>query len=329
MPSPSLKLKQTPEATRRWERASPNGQGRGWVVARELGPLIVFILACLADTLLLQNFQNWMAGKEVSSAWQLVMRGLGWMGGLVLFFLGLLWILRRWAGPAFESSSEGFRFSNRKLPRFRWEQLDAVFLEPIEKDPGLMTAIFCGRPRRRDTLPFKPWRLILDRETQVAPLLEELRFRHAQSPGFLVRVLDRAAVESTPDSARWRTSAYLYGLGLWLLMHGLPILGVIWAGSFENPSAGETGNPPPTEFARFVLDHFQSVESFRRALPGLGGCLSGLGLVLMGVGGLSMTREGRKWAVGFQKEVEARQRASGTTLLSRDTDRSGDTPGKE
>lgn len=310
-------LEQTAEATRRYRQAHPLSWARIWPAARLLIPLVVFILLSLAEIPIFKNLTRWIEGEATHSLstvfWEVTVAWLTCGVFPVAVLLTVHWKSRL----SVELNEQGLHFRNRKGPRHPWSQLESVLIEPMPEDSGLGRATFYSRLSPRQKLLFRPWQILLEIPSQRDALLQELEKLHPKHPTFSVRVLQNAAdpVPPTTRSMRWIAA---FVLGIWLLLHGLPltVVGLNLSPAEIRPSSA--ANPPSQAFAEFLLEHFTSVKAFRRFLWTTGATLSAAGLIAFMIGSYGMNRQD---AEGDRRSYEQYQHAlaaPGTTILSKD-----------
>ena len=167
-----------------------------------------------------------------------------------------------------------------KCNRIPWKQVGALRLEPLPHAPGFSKltveySLAKGGKRPRE------WSMVLRQPDQEHALLSELEyFRQKGSNTSPVVRLNEPAPPGA--SNRRLRSVGAAALGVYLLLHGLPLLGVGLLppdqGSHETRSSRFTSKET-AKLRRFVLQTFASVEEFRGVMLAAGG-----GLTIMGAG---------------------------------------------
>ena len=161
-----------------------------------------------------------------------------------------------------------------------WKQVAAWRLEPLSHSPGLSKltveySLAKGGKRPRE------WSMVLRQADQEHALLSELEyFRQKGSNTSPVVRLDEPALPRA--SNRRPRSMVAAALGLYLLLHGLPLLGVGLLPpdrSSDETRSSRFSSRETAKLKRFVLHNFASAEEFRRDMLAAGG-----GLTIMGAG---------------------------------------------
>jgi hypothetical protein len=167
-----------------------------------------------------------------------------------------------------------------KCNRIPWKQVAAWRLEPLPHARGfskltLEYSLAKGGKRPRE------WSMVLRQADQEQALLSELEcFRQKGSnTSPVVRLNETAPPRASNRRLRSMGAA---ALGVYLLLHGLPLLGVGLLPPDRNSHETHSSRFTSKETAklkRFVLQTFTSVEEFRRVMLAAGG-----GLTIMGAG---------------------------------------------
>ena len=167
-----------------------------------------------------------------------------------------------------------------KCNRIPWKQVAAWRLEPLPHAPGLSKltveySLAKGGKRPRE------WSMVLRQADQEHALLSELEYfrQKGSNTSPVVRLNEPGPPRASNRRLRSMGAA---ALGVYLLLHGLPLLGVGLLppdrGSHETQSSRFTSKET-AKLRRFVLQTFASVEEFRRVILAADG-----GLTIMGAG---------------------------------------------
>ncbi|MBL9170263.1 MAG: hypothetical protein JNN07_21185 [Verrucomicrobiales bacterium] len=310
-----MTLQQTAQATRRYRKACPVTRRHVCRLVKDAGPLLVLSLISVAEIPLLKNVMRWIEGNQPYSAARILLEIGGLWIGLTLWLTFLIWIINRFSKPTLESDGDGFRLLNRRGQVVPWRQLSRVILEPVSPDESLVKVWLHGRLDSQGKPLFKPWIIILEKDTQLEPWLRELRDRHLATPTFTVRAL-REPIPPRDDSGTNRRSAYVFLLGAWLFLHGLPLVVVGLSKSETELHRPRSVGPPPEAFAHFILEHFNSVKQFRRFLVDIGAGLSIAGVACLAVGSRGMKLQEEKAALEARNERARIEAAPGINLLT-------------
>lgn len=308
-----MKLRQTDTATRRLREIHPFSWRESLPTLKLLTPMVLFIWFCYVDIALVAEWKNWMAGKE---AWLIlpIVRRVVISCAVIGFGIGaLVLILTRFSRPALETDQKGLLLRDRKNPRVRWKDLAQVTIEPVAKADELVKVVFHAlSPHRRTAAP-RPWPIVLERAHQLPDLIHELRLRHVEEPGFSVRELKEPLPALTRPifQARW---LYVYLFGMWLLLHGTPLL-LVGLSKGSDTTRRTEARRPPEQFNRFVLEHFRSPQEFRRAIAFTGAGIDALGLIGLAVGWWGLKREAVSADVRRQAELKLAADLPGVAIL--------------
>ena len=200
-----------------------------------------------------------------------------------------------------------------KCNRIPWKQVAELRLEPLPHAPGLSKltveySLAKGGKRPRE------WSMVLRQADQEHALLSELEyFRQKGSNTSPVVHLNEPA--PTRASNRRLRSMGAAALGLYLLLHGLPLLGVGLLPPDRNSHETHSSQFTSKETAklkRFVLQTFASAEEFRRVMLAAGG-----GMTIIGAGlyfwGLSTPK--RPGALAVSEIASSADAAPATTTV--------------
>jgi len=169
--------------------------------------------------------------------------------------------------------------SPAKYNRIPWKQIRAWQLEPIPEATGLskLTILYSlvkGTKRPRE------WFMVLrqaDQEHQFISELEQLRRRGANSS----QVARLSAPARPKTNSRRVRSMLAVALGLYCILHGLPLLGVGLLPTNRPPDEPQSNSrftaKEKAKLKRVVSQTFSSPEQFRRSLLAVGGGLTALG----------------------------------------------------
>ena len=166
-----------------------------------------------------------------------------------------------------------------KQPSFRWKAIARFQFEPIPENPKLTKlSIFVHHFNRI----VKHFTLVIENPAQVQEVIRVLELkRHATATDFKIVALSKPE----PPSAVARPSVFAMSLtmaGAYLLLHGLPLLGI--ALMPHNPSPNNYADLHPgiaTVLGQFLADHFSNVEQLRHFYLGGGITLTAAGLALI------------------------------------------------
>ena len=166
-----------------------------------------------------------------------------------------------------------------KQPNFRWKAIARFQFEPILGNPPLTKlTIFVHRVNRIA----KHFALVIENPVQVQEVIRALESkRKATATDFKIVALSKPE----PPPAVARPSVFAMSLtmaGAYLLLHGLPLLGIALMPRNHSPNNPADFHPGIiTVLGQFLADHFSNIEQLRHFYLGLGIALTAAGLALI------------------------------------------------
>lgn len=169
--------------------------------------------------------------------------------------------------------------SPAKFNRIPWKLITGWQLEPIPEAAGLVKLTLSYSLAKGGKRP-REWFMVFrqtDQEQQFTSELEHLRQRGVNSTQ-VVRLSAPARPEANTRRAR---SMLAVALGLYCILHGLPLLGAGLLPANRPPEEPQSNSrytdKEKAKLKRVVLHTFSSPEQFRRTLLAVGGALTTLG----------------------------------------------------
>ena len=272
-----MQFEQTAELNRLVDATIPLTWAVRWKAIRPVLPM----LACCSVLLVEQvAFRLWLNDRNFVAELPLLFACLMLPGVLVTLASEVQVRISHRSKRRIRLEPKRISITPAKCNRIPWKQVAAWRLEPLPHSPGFSKltveySLAKGGKRPRE------WSMVLRQADQEHALLSELEyFRQKGSTASPVVRLN----EPPPPRASNRRlrSMGAAALGLYLLLHGLPLLGVGLLppdrGSHETRSSQFTSKET-AKLRRFVLQTFASVEEFRRVMLAAAG-----GLTIMGAG---------------------------------------------
>ncbi len=198
----------------------------------------------------------------------------------------------------------------RRVP---WDRVFAFQVEPIASEASF-AKINVRMALDRKSKTIRSWSIAFDRKARLQALLSELRRRHEAHHCFGVQEFH----EPLPPKKTYRiATSWMYLLGAFLLLHGLPLIGLGLSSDRSPQTPSRHENEPPPAFRRFILAHFRSVAEMRKAMLVSGTILTGIGVLCLAWGWRSLTIRGKRNEEEMDKEIEeAANRPSDLILRS-------------
>jgi hypothetical protein len=166
-----------------------------------------------------------------------------------------------------------------KQPSMPWKSIARFQFEPIPENASLMKlSVFVHHFRRI----VRHFTLVIENPAQIQEIIQELESkRHATATDFKIVMLQKPepphAVSTPSVSAMSLTMA-----GAYLLLHGLPLLGIALMPRNHSPDNNPEFRPGlVTVLGQFLAEHFPSVEQLRHLYLGAGIVLTVAGLALI------------------------------------------------
>jgi hypothetical protein len=271
-----MTIEQKPELNRFVDSSIPVTWAMRWRAFKLALPVWIFACVCMMEVEILVN----------SGVGQLT-----WESGLVMaagsvfmfaFFWGIieaqLWFYGR-SKRTMTIQDKRILMNSTKPLSFRWQYIARFQFEPIPENPPLTKlSVFVHHFRRI----VRQFALVIENPAQVPEIIRQLESkRQATSADFKIVVLPKPAptrADATPSvSAMSLTMA-----GSYLLLHGLPLLGIALTPRPHIPDNNPAFRPGlATVMGQFLADHFSSVEKLRHFYLVVGIALTAAGLALI------------------------------------------------
>jgi len=296
-----MQFEQPPELNRYVDSTIPLTWAVRWRLLKPGLPLL-----CVCSLLMVEQaaFRLWLNDRSLLSALPLLLT-CALFPVIFLPLVGEVQVrLAHRSKRSINLQAKRVSISPAKYNRIAWKQIRAWRLEPVASGPGLtkLTIDYAlgnkGRMRRE-------WSMILRQSDQEHAFLSELECsRQMGSNGAPVV---RCVEQTMPQTSKRRVrSVVAFALGLYLLLHGLPLFLVGLTPPTRHSDEPQSNSRfSPKERAKLkemVGRHFSSPQQFHVLLVALGGGLTALG------GGLYF------WSLSAGKRADRPALAAGSTI---------------
>lgn len=298
-----MQLEQLAELNRYVDRTIPLTWEVRWRTLKPVLPILVFTSALLVEQAALRL---WLNDRSVLSGLPLLAVCL--LSPIVLV-MGVAEVATRVTHRSkrtIQLEPERVSISPAKYNRIPWKQLKACQLEPIPGAAGL-SKLTLSYSLGKGTKRAREWSMVLrqaDQEHQFISELEHLRQRGVSS-GQLVRLPAPTEIQRKSVRVRGMVAA---ALGLYFILHGLPLLGVGLLPPDRSPDESRSHSrftaKETAKLRRVVRQAFSSPEQVHRFLLVVGGGLTALGAGLYFWGLSTPKRDEPEPVIGSHGGVE-------------------------
>lgn len=307
----ALLLEEPDELSKYVDAFSPQAWRMVWLRVQLLLPVALYSLLYVWEIVFLAAWGD--DDKTSATLWRLI------IVSAVVSFPGC-WLIvaplrfRKGAKPKIEITPEGIRASSLKFAMVPWERVMFLAIKEMNGAPGLVTLRVQYSTKPLISFLQKPifiqlgnkvpgnrragqWlQLPLADPRQVEPLRGELqRLRQAGKP---VPILNEQRIP--PFQIRW---FYLVFLGLFLMLHGGPLLMIGLLPPTQSDSPLSQREQRMSEKLRPILTkHFHSRDELRRFYVKTGAVLLGAGATMCAAGFIIPARQRKAWQLAAASE---------------------------
>ena len=288
-----------------------------WAVRwRSLKASLPMLVCCSALLMEQLAFRLWLNDRGLLSAFPLLVVCALFPVVLAMGGFEVLTRVEHRSKRTIKLDSKRVTISPAKYNRIPWKQINAWRLEPVPDAPGCVKLTLSYSLGKRTQSP-REWSMVLRQADQEHEFISELE--HLRQRGVNFSPLARLATAAPQTTINRRVRSMLaVALGLYCILHGLPLLG---AGVLptSRPADEPQSNSRFTakekaKLRRVVGQTFSSPEQFRRTL-----LVVGSGLTTLGAGlyfwGLSRPKQCRPLSHETAGPGGQRSQRSGTCPL--------------
>ncbi len=273
-----MTIEQKPELNRLADSSFPITWPKRWRAFKLTLPIWVFCLVCLVETSLIRAwFTNRLSWSFIP---QLVV-GLFFLFALMWGIIELqLWFYAR-SKRILQVQEKRIMVKPAKHQYIRWKALAKIQFDPIAENSSLTKcSVFIYFSKRVPEA--RRFKIVIESPAQVRELIQALEAkRQATGTDFKIVVLENPE----PPPAVVPLTAFAFSLflaGFYLLLHGLPLLGIALMPRSHEPNNHPEFDPEQVaKLGRFLADHFSSVEQMHQFYLWTGIVLTVVGLALM------------------------------------------------
>jgi hypothetical protein len=277
-----MTIEQRPELNRFVDSSTPLTWAKRWHAFKLTLPIWVFALVCTCETAVLAG---WLADKLTLD---FVVTIVGSTTVSFLFIWGLIELqvfVEHRSKRVLRIEDKRIAFRPTKNQFMRWKLITKFQFEPVANTPSLTKLRVYGLVTNWPRTERQRWVMIVEQPALVREIIQCLETKRAAAKAnFEIRVLEKPV---TPVTAKLSThlEMSLYLGGVYLLLHGVPLLGVALGGGPRHTD--ETSKMTPTAgsaWEHFVLRHFSSAEQLRYFFLwlGIGLIVAGIALLILG-----------------------------------------------
>lgn len=177
-----------------------------------------------------------------------------------------------------------------KHPFLRWKEISKFQFEPIADAPGLTKLSVFGKFGKIERRRFA---IVLETPLRASEIIRCLESKRAPAQAvFEIMVLEQTVPEISPQKIRYLELSLCMG-GIYLMLHGLPLIGVAWRNGHPDPSQpSKMSATARVAWEHFLLRHFSSVGEMRHTFLWVGIILTAMGIALY-LSGLKLMKRGR------------------------------------
>ncbi len=248
-----------------------------WRALKPVSPLLLISTVLLAENV---AFKLWLRDENLGAHWPLLLAAL--LVPIVMIVI-LFEVQTRWTHRSRRTLKLAPKYvgiAPAKHARVIWDRIRRWRFEPLPGETELckLTVEYTLDPKGK--MP-REWAMVLRRADQEQTLLSELE--HYRQLGSQQATVVHLAEPSARDSTRLNFRAMTaVALGFYLLVHGVPFLGVGISGPNRAHDAASQESsidaPGKVKLGRFVASHFSSIAEYRAFLLATGGGLTVIGL---------------------------------------------------
>jgi hypothetical protein len=292
-----MTIEQKPELNRFVDPSIPLTWNYRWRQIKPTLPIWIFILLPLLEIGL---FRAWLADKlQWDRLAVLVMAG----PAMFIFVLAVAEVqtrIQQRSKRVIQFNDDKIRLRPSKSELLKWEKIAKFQFEPIPGMQGLMKLklFLHGRPNQK--LAGRTfWSMVLEQPAKVQELVEYFQKRRTETPtNFQVEVLDKP-IPPGPPGQPVLLGMSLYLGGIFLLLHGLPLLLVGLTDGRHHDSGNDSDftSDEKVKLGRFIIKYFHTPGELRHFYIVTGGVLTFSGLFLLVWGWLLMNRKPRAMPV--------------------------------
>ena len=284
-----MTIEQKPELNRFVDPSIPLTWARRWHAFKSTLPIWVFALVCTCETAVLAG---WLADKLTLD---FVVTMVVNVTVTFLFIWGLIELqvlVEHRSKRVLRIEDKQIAFRPAKNQFMRWKLITKFQFEPVANTPSLTKLRVYGLVTNWPRTERQRWVMIVEQPALVREIIQCLETKRvAAKANFEIRVLEKP-VTPVPAKLSTHLEMSLYLGGVYLLLHGVPLLCVALGGGHRHPDEPSRMSPTAsTAWEHFVLRHFSSVEAFRHCFLWLGISLTVAGVALLILGWRLMNRK--------------------------------------
>jgi hypothetical protein len=272
-----MTIEQKPELNRLVDSSFPITWPKRWRAFKLTLPIWVFMWVC---TIEMGVLNAWLTNRPTADLISSLTGGL--LGGFVALwgvFELALWFEGR-SKRILQVQEKRLMVRPTKHQYIRWKALAKIQFEPIAENPTLTKcSVFVYFSKRVPEA--RRFRIVIESPAQVRELIQTLEAKR-QATGTNFKIVALENPEPPPAVVPLTIFAFsLFLAGFYLLLHGLPLLGIALTPRNHEPNNHPEFDPEVAKLGRFLADHFSSVEQMHQFYLWTGIILTVAGLALM------------------------------------------------
>ena len=282
-----MTVEQKPELNRLVDSSIPLTWAKRWSALKLTLPLWCFCFVCFCEMALLRA---WMADKLTVDFIAVLIAGSVFLFLLVWGIVELQVYFEHRSKRIFEIGDKHIVVKPAKHRFLRWKEISKFQFEPIADAPGLTKLSVFGKFGKIERRRFA---MVLETPLRAGEIIRCLESKKAAAQAaFEIKILEQTAPDIPPQKIRYIELSLCMG-GIYLLLHGLPLIGVAWRNGHPDPSqSSKMSATARVAWEYFVLRHFSSAEEMRHAFLWTGIILTTMGIALY-LSGLKLMKRGR------------------------------------
>jgi hypothetical protein len=269
-----MTVEQKPELNRFVDPSIPLTWGYRWRQLKMTLPIWIFSWLCFLETALLKA---WLADK-LSPDFALTL--LGAFLFLLFFIFGIVEVairIQQRSKRVMRIDDKSITVKPARNQFIRWKHISKFRFEPITEAQSLTKLSVFGLALKRISRRAR-WLIVMDSPTQVRELISYLQMKKAAASAvYEIEILENPS-QSEASIPFPYLGMSLYWSGTYLLLHGVPLLFVAFAGGHSDTNTTEEQR---NKVGRVIAAYFSNVEQLRHFYVGLGLALTGFGIALL------------------------------------------------
>lgn len=198
-----------------------------------------------------------------------------------------------------------------------WHEISLFRFEPMVDRLNLVKLAVEYRDKRKTKVINRCWPMVLSKAEQMLSLSSELTLRQQMGKGaFVLKQFTEPVIsQASPPPKITILPLWLWMIGFYFILHGLPILGASIFKTTDQPvksHSHRTVSPKRAEqFARFIIKsgHIHNFQEFRRFSMICGSAMTGIGIVFF-IWSTAAERKFRK-----HQPVEAQDKTASNPII--------------